>query len=113
MATAALDQSISDTSWNHTAATHSLLLDLKGSDPEAILPQLLDYAAQLHVSDVFFNSEEGSIDVAVRHLGLVRAICSLPVELGRRCISYVKMVSDMNISEKRRPMDGRWLYRGK
>jgi type II secretory ATPase GspE/PulE/Tfp pilus assembly ATPase PilB-like protein len=93
------------------AQVHSLRLELRADEPDQVVPRLIEYAAQLHVSDLFFNSEEDSVDIAVRHLGLVRAISSLPGEMGRRCISYVKTMANMNISERRRPLDGRWLYR--
>jgi type II secretory ATPase GspE/PulE/Tfp pilus assembly ATPase PilB-like protein len=90
---------------------HSLRLDLEGKEPDVAVPQLIEYAAQLHASDLFLNSDEDQLEVAVRHLGILRSIGRLPLEVGRRCISYVKTMADMNVSERRRPLDGRWLYR--
>jgi type II secretory ATPase GspE/PulE/Tfp pilus assembly ATPase PilB-like protein len=83
---------------------------LAGKEPDEAVPALIEHAAKLHVSDLFFNTNDDGIEVAARHLGILRRLSVLPVEVGRRCISYVKTMADMNISERRRPMDGRWLY---
>jgi type II secretory ATPase GspE/PulE/Tfp pilus assembly ATPase PilB-like protein len=91
-------------------AAHSLRLELADREPDQAVPQLIEYAAKLHVSDLFFSSNEDHVEVAARHLGMLRSLCSLPSEIGRRCISYIKTMADMNISERRRPMDGRWLF---
>src|SRR3982751_2301625 len=84
----------------------ALHLDVKDKEPDEAVPMLIEHAARLHASDVFFNSEPDSVDVAVRHLGIVRPVASFPVELGRRCISYIKTMANMNLSERRRPLEG-------
>src|SRR5436305_9619694 len=88
----------------------ALVLDVKDKEPDEAVPMLIEHAARLHASDVFFNSEPDSVDVAVRHLGIVRPVATFPMELGRRCISYIKTMANMNLSERRRPLEGRWLY---
>ena len=88
----------------------ALHLELGGKEPEQVVPELIEHAARLHVSDLFFITNENNVDVAARHLGVLRAVGSLNAEIGRRCISYVKTMADMNISERRRPLDGRWLF---
>jgi general secretion pathway protein E len=85
-------------------------LELEGKEPEQIVPELIEQAARLHVSDLYFSTEEDSVQVAARHIGVHRPLARLDAEIGRRCISYVKTMADMNISERRRPMDGRWLF---
>jgi type II secretory ATPase GspE/PulE/Tfp pilus assembly ATPase PilB-like protein len=92
-----------------TAGT-SLQLDLAGKEPEQAVPELIEHAAGLHVSDLFFSTNEDHVAVGARHLGVQRQLGVLPLEVGRRCISYIKTQADMNISERRRPMDGRWLF---
>jgi type II secretory ATPase GspE/PulE/Tfp pilus assembly ATPase PilB-like protein len=83
---------------------------LAGKEPEQVIPQLIEHAARLHVSDLYLNTEEDRVEAAARHLGLMRPLATLPLDLGRRCISYIKTLADMNISERRRPLDGRWLF---
>jgi type II secretory ATPase GspE/PulE/Tfp pilus assembly ATPase PilB-like protein len=88
----------------------ALRLDVGGKEPEQAVPELIEHAAKLHVSDLFFITNERNVEVACRHLGVLRAVGSLNLDIGRRCISYIKTLADMNISERRRPMDGRWLF---
>src|SRR5262245_5718031 len=87
-----------------------LRLDLSGKEPEQAVPELIEHAARLHASDLFFSTNEDHVEVAARHLGVLRQIGTLGLEVGRRCISFVKNQADMNISERRRPMHGRWLF---
>jgi type II secretory ATPase GspE/PulE/Tfp pilus assembly ATPase PilB-like protein len=87
----------------------TLPLDWKRDNPEELVPALIEFAADLRISDLFFNTDETRVEVAARHLGLLRHVTDLPAELGRRCISYIKTMAGMNISERRKPMDGRWL----
>jgi type II secretory ATPase GspE/PulE/Tfp pilus assembly ATPase PilB-like protein len=92
------------------AAARALHLDLRDKDPEQVMPELVEYAARLRASDLFFGTDDDCVEVTARHLGVLRAIGTLSVETGRRCISYIKTMADMDISEHRRGMDGRWLF---
>jgi type II secretory ATPase GspE/PulE/Tfp pilus assembly ATPase PilB-like protein len=85
-------------------------LDLTGKEPEHAVPALVEHAARLHVSDLYFITNEDHVEAAARHLGVLRSLSTLSADVGRRCISYIKTMADMNISERRRPMDGRWLF---
>jgi type II secretory ATPase GspE/PulE/Tfp pilus assembly ATPase PilB-like protein len=95
---------------NAPTAQQALELDLKGKEPEVAVPYMIEFAAERRISDVFFNTNEEDVEVAVRHYGILRSVTRLTADIGRRCISYVKTLADMNISERRRPMDGRWLF---
>lgn len=79
-------------------------------DPDQTVAKLIEYAVGLHASDLFCHTNEDHIEFAVRHLGIVRPIGTVPLELGRRCLSFIKTMANLNISERRKPMDGRWLY---
>jgi type II secretory ATPase GspE/PulE/Tfp pilus assembly ATPase PilB-like protein len=92
------------------AAAQALHLDLRNKEPDLVVPELVEYAARLRASDLFFCTDEDCVEVSVRHLGLLRAIGTLSLDTGRRCISYIKTMADMDISEHRRGMDGRWLF---
>jgi type II secretory ATPase GspE/PulE/Tfp pilus assembly ATPase PilB-like protein len=88
----------------------ALVLDVKDKEPDEAVPMVIEHAARIHASDVFLNSEPDGVDVAFRHLGIVRPIARLPADLGRRCISFIKTMANMNLSERRRPTEGRWLF---
>lgn len=80
-----------------------------GMLPEAAVATLIEQAVRLPASDLFLSSNETHVAVLVRHLGIVRVWTVMPSEMGRRCISYLKVISGMDMAEQRRPLDGRWV----
>jgi len=85
-------------------------LQVNDLPPNEAVHRLIEYAATLHASDLFFAADETHIAVSVRHLGMLRPLCLLPAELGKRCQAHLKAVAGMDVAEKRRPHDGRHLY---
>jgi len=79
--------------------------------PEEVLTRLVDYAAELGASDIFFSTNEHDVDVTVRHLGMIKFVTSMSVEAGVRCIAHIRAMSGMRFGEKRHPQDGRWMVR--
>jgi type II secretory ATPase GspE/PulE/Tfp pilus assembly ATPase PilB-like protein len=60
--------------------------------PEQAVAALLERASRLHASDLFLAGNPDGVDVSVRHLGILRPLARLPLELGHRCIAHVGMV---------------------
>lgn len=81
-----------------------------GDDPEAAVKQFIDEAAAMRASDLFFTSEASGVLVRVRHMGVMKSLHELSVPDGRRCMNFVKTAAGMDLSERRRPTDGRWIY---
>jgi type II secretory ATPase GspE/PulE/Tfp pilus assembly ATPase PilB-like protein len=79
-------------------------------EPNVVVPRLVEYAAEVRASDLYLNTNERELEFAVRHLGIVRPLGAVPIELGRRCLLFIKTLSGMNTSERRRPLEGRWLF---
>jgi type II secretory ATPase GspE/PulE/Tfp pilus assembly ATPase PilB-like protein len=92
------------------SSAESMHLDVSRRPPEEAVAQLIEHAGNLVVSDLFFNTNEDHVAVAARHLGILRPISRLPLEMGRRCIAHIKALSGMNVAERRRPLDGRWIF---
>jgi type II secretory ATPase GspE/PulE/Tfp pilus assembly ATPase PilB-like protein len=92
-------------------AWEALQLDVKGLVPEEAVGRIIDHASRLKASDVFFHTNASHVSVSARHLGLLRPIATMPLDLGRRCLSHIKAVAAMDVSEHRHPHDGRWLYK--
>jgi type II secretory ATPase GspE/PulE/Tfp pilus assembly ATPase PilB-like protein len=92
-------------------AEDALWIDVDSTDPAFVVQTLLDHGAQNRISDLFFCAEERYTLVAARHLGLLQRVSQLPIELGRRCIAHIKGLAGMDITEKRRPQDGRWIFK--
>jgi type II secretory ATPase GspE/PulE/Tfp pilus assembly ATPase PilB-like protein len=74
--------------------------------------QIVDSAANLGASDVFFATNADSVQVLARLMGLVRKLHTLPLSDGRRCLNFMKTAADMDLAERRRPADGRWVFTG-
>lgn len=93
-----------------TAKSDGIALDVSRFDPESAINALINHAAGLGVSDLFLCTNEDHVSVAVRHLGVVRPVGKMPADLGRRCLAHIKALAGMDIAEKRRPLDGRWIH---
>lgn len=104
MTTATLDR-ISET------PAKSPTFDVSRLSVEHAVAKLIDHANMLSASDLFIASEEDRAVISVRALGLVRQISTTTADLGKRYISHLKASAGMEMGEKRRPLDGRWIYR--
>src|SRR5437667_7301348 len=87
-----------------------LQLNVNEFPPEEAVSRLVEHAAELHASDLFFVTNENHVAVMARHLGMLRLLCIMPSDLGRRCMAHIKAVAGMDVMERRRPLDGRWVY---
>jgi type II secretory ATPase GspE/PulE/Tfp pilus assembly ATPase PilB-like protein len=86
-------------------------LDLEGVPAEQAVQWMIEQAAALTASDLFLIANENDVEINIRHLGIIRHLRRVPIEQGRRMIVHVKAMSGIDIAEKRRPQDGRWIYR--
>lgn len=88
------------------------LLEITEDQPvEDVVEQIIRYAADSRAADVFFASEENAVLVSCRQMGVVRMLRPFSFEFGRRMLNYIKTVSNMDIAERLRPTEGRWLLR--
>lgn len=71
------------------------------------LQQLLEQAVTLKASDIHFEPYEHHYRVRMRIDGLLREIASPPMALKDRLGSRIKVLSRLDIAEKRLPQDGR------
>jgi type II secretory ATPase GspE/PulE/Tfp pilus assembly ATPase PilB-like protein len=85
------------------------LKELVKMQAEEAVTTLLERAAELRSSDLFILSEGRYSTIAVRRLGTVEKLAVVSVEQGRQLISHIKANARMDIAERRRPMDGRWI----
>jgi len=88
-----------------------LELDDPDFSPEEVLISLVDFAADLGASDIFFSTNEHDVAVTVRHLGMIKFVTSMSRGAGIRCIAHIRAMSGMRFGEKRHPQDGRWMVR--
>jgi type II secretory ATPase GspE/PulE/Tfp pilus assembly ATPase PilB-like protein len=95
-----------------TKAATAGFLEIQVDDlpPQDAVNRLIEHGADLLVSDLFFTTNEDNVSVQARHFGILRPISILPLDLGRRCMSHIKAMAGMDVAERRRPLDGRWIY---
>jgi len=88
------------------------MIDVSSLAPERAVAMLIDHAVSMGASDLFFVSNEQHVAVMVRHLGMMLPISVEDVEQGRRLLSHIRNMSGMDLNDRRRPADGRWIYVG-
>lgn len=84
-------------------------ITLNDLSPQEAVLRVVHEAAESQASDIFFLSEEGSLVVAVRRMGLMETLATVSKEQGRHLINYVKATAGLDIAERRRPLEGRWI----
>lgn len=92
------------------AAPTSKLLDLEEGAAESSVAKILKRALRISASDIFFTSNEQHIAIQVRQWGLVCPLAIVSPEQGKRLISHIKAQAGMDLTNTRRPLDGRWMY---
>jgi type II secretory ATPase GspE/PulE/Tfp pilus assembly ATPase PilB-like protein len=97
---------------HESAPTPAQMIDVARLPAEQAVARLIEHAVAMGASDLFFAANEQTMSVLVRHLGIVKAISVVSPELGRKYLSHIKAAAGMDLTEKRRPADGRWIYRG-
>jgi general secretion pathway protein E len=83
---------------------------LTGLGVEQGVARIAEFAIDSRCSDLFFGSEAEHVTLSVRQLGIIREVGRVPLEQGKRYISHLKATCGMDLSERRRPLDGRWIF---
>ncbi len=79
-------------------------------EPSQAVRVLVEQAAELQASDIFLLSDETGLRVAVRRMGHMETLATVSREQGRTMISYLKAQAGMDIADRRRPQEGRWIF---
>src|SRR5262245_29071168 len=61
-------------------------------------------------SDLFVLAEENAVRVSARIMGRVERIALVAREQGRQLINVFKTQAGIDIAERRRPQEGRWIF---
>ena len=86
------------------------LIDVSKVSAEQAVARLVAHGVEVGASDLFFTAHDDAMGVQMRHLGIVRPVSRMPAELGRKCVAHIKARAAMDITERRRPLDGRWIF---
>jgi type IV pilus assembly protein PilB len=85
----------------------TLVMDTKLPPIVRVVNQILSDAAKTGASDVHIEPQESMLQVRHRVDGLLREVMTIPHHLQDQVISRMKIISGMDIAERRKPQDGR------
>src|SRR5439155_19899875 len=111
--TLAIETSVEKHNSNHQPSKNGQrirLLDLSHVTPEKGVQRLIERALELRASDLFLVTNEQHVAVQIRLRGQVEQVCILDSDQGRRYIAHVRHQAGMDVSDFRKPHDGRWIY---
>ena len=91
-------------------ATQNEIPDFQTLSVESAVEWFIEHATNLKASDLFFHSNEDHTRINIRTLGVIRPVVQVPLQIGRRYLAHIKAMADLDISERRRPQDGRWIH---
>ncbi|MCI5064587.1 Flp pilus assembly complex ATPase component TadA [bacterium] len=85
---------------------------LKDEDPNAapivrLVNKILSRAISCNASDLHLTPRKSGLEVKARIDGIMQHLIDVPEELKSNVISRIKLLCGMDISERRRPQDGR------
>lgn len=78
-----------------------------------LINKLIDEAIENSASDIHLESFENNFRIRYRIDGQLREIMNLPVSRSAQISSRIKVMAGLDISEKRKPQDGKIKYRNK
>jgi type II secretory ATPase GspE/PulE/Tfp pilus assembly ATPase PilB-like protein len=93
-----------------TEAIDFTAVPLNGQQPQDVAMHIIREAAQRESSDLFLFSDESAVNIAVRTMGQVERLATVGRDQGRHLISYLKTMAGIDIAERRRPQEGRWIF---
>ncbi len=79
--------------------------------PEQLVAALIDHTVRMGASDLFLLTDHNGMTADVRHLGIVRQVVHLAGDVGKKCIAHIKASAGLDPSDRRRPLDGRWIFK--
>jgi type II secretory ATPase GspE/PulE/Tfp pilus assembly ATPase PilB-like protein len=83
----------------------------RASEAVVGIKELLESAILSRATDVHIEPKENELQARFRIDGILHNVPPYPVELAPAMISAIKVLSDMDIAEKRKPQDGTFMAR--
>jgi len=115
-----VNRAIDELQKEHEALDEVMLTTKEGfddSDTSApairIVNNIIERGVMENASDIHVEPRENILEVRMRIDGVLRKILEIPQNLQSAVISRIKIMGDMDIAEKRIPLDGRANYRSK
>lgn len=88
-------------------ATNDILESVTDSPVITLINSLLQQAINKSASDIHFEPFAGKMMIRIRVDGILHNILEIPEDLAALLVSRIKIISSLDIAEKRLPQDGR------
>jgi len=85
-------------------------IELADLSPMDAINEIVRRAVEMAASDLFLLSEENALKIGVRNMGRYEQISVVSKEQGRHLLNYLKSAASIDIAERRRPQEGRWIF---
>lgn len=95
---------------NPERLTPEQMLDISGLSAEYAVSRVIGEAVRLKASDLFFFANEDFYSIQIKHLGMLRPLSIVSRDAGRQFTQHIKAQAGMDVAERRKPQDGRWIY---
>src|SRR5687768_14410721 len=82
---------------------------LAAMPPGRAFSEIVGFAVEVNASDLFFLSEETAVRVALRRMGRLETMFALSLETGRNILNVMKADSGIDLGDRRRPHEGRFI----
>lgn len=86
-------------------------IDVKNAPIAQILNKILDIAIQTKASDIHIEPTQQNIRIRYRINGILIEKLTLPIQILNSLVARIKVLSKLQIDEKRKPQDGRFEVR--
>ncbi len=86
------------------------LAAINSLEPRAALDLILTQASKNAASDLFIQPNGNHYTISLRQMGSIRQLVVVSNDLGLQFINLIKSSANMDLTERRHPLDGRWTY---
>ena len=86
------------------------MIDVSRLPADKAVAALIEHAVHMGASDLFLVCNEEHFAAQVRHLGIIMPISVDSPEAGRRILTLIRNMAGMDVNDRRRPGDGRWIF---
>ena len=104
-------EAISDSEEEEEEADLSSVTDIRAAAEDApvikLINSILGQAVTEGASDIHFEPEEGEMRIRFRVDGVLQEVARVPTRMVAGVVSRIKIMSELDIAEKRVPQDGR------
>ena len=85
-------------------------LELENKTPQELVDTILEEAVRTGVSDIHIEPLDGCVRIRLRRDGVLFPTAEIPIDQLDQIIARIKVMSSLDIADKRLPQDGRFVW---